>query len=201
MRTPQGEHCQLCNRHHDLDECNAFNDMVVAERSKFFGKTEVCYGCYESISPKHRACNCPKRRTCKICLGRHPSGFHGFQYKKKDGATKHNSQHQESSVTSNCANVDNIQCESVSTEYVLNMCVVPVKIQHNQSDDEITAFAMLDACSQGTFITQNLMEQLSIKGIPTSMKIKTLIGHQTESSEIVKGLLVSKAASQNEQQK
>ena len=201
MRTPHGEHCQLCNRHHDLDECNAFNDMVVAERSKFFGKTEVCYGCYESISPKHRACNCSKRRTCKICLGRHPSGFQGFQYKKKDGATKHNSQHQESSVTSNCANVDNIQCESVSTEYVLNMCVVPVKIQHNQSDDEITAFAMLDACSQGTFITQNLMEQLSIKGIPTSVKIKTLIGHQTESSEIVKDLLVSKAASQNEQQK
>ena len=60
---------------------------------------------------------------------------------------------------------------------------------------------MLDTCSQGTFLTQSLMEQLSIKGTPTSVKIKTLIGHQTESSEIVKGLPVSKAASLNEQQK
>ena len=90
-------------------------------------------------------------------------GLHGFQYKKKDGTTKDNSQHQLKSVTSNCANVDDIQCESVGTEDVLNMCVVPVKVQQNQSDKKIIAFAMLDTCSQGTFVPQNLMERLSIK--------------------------------------
>ena len=79
-----------------------------------------------------------------------------------------------------------IQCESIGTEDVLSMCVVPVKVQHNQSDKEIITFAMLDTCSQGTFVTQSLMQQLSIKGVPTSLKIKTLIGHQAESSEIVK---------------
>ena len=78
-------------------------------------------------------------------------------------------------------------------------CVVPMKVQHNQSDKEIITFAMLDACSQGTFITQNLMKQLSSEGIQTSVKIKTLIGHQIESPEIVKVLSVSKAASQNEE--
>ena len=62
------------------------------------------------------------------------------------------------------------------------MCVVPVKVQHNQSDKEIIKFAMLDTCSQGTFVTQSLMEQLSIESIPRFVKIKTLIGHQTESS-------------------
>ena len=45
------------------------------------------------------------------------------------------------------------------------------------------------------------MEQSSIKGIPASVKIKTLIGHQTESTQIVKDWSVSKVASQNEQQK
>ena len=50
-------------------------------------------------------------------------------------------------------------------------------------------------------LMESLMEQLSIKSILTSVKVKTLIGHQTESSEIVKSLSVSKAASQNEQQK
>ena len=39
------ENCQLCNRHHDLDECKAFNNMVVAERSKFLAKQKLCYGC------------------------------------------------------------------------------------------------------------------------------------------------------------
>ena len=35
-------------------------------------------------------------------------GLHGFQYKKKDGTTKDNSQHQKKSVTRNCAKVDDI---------------------------------------------------------------------------------------------
>ena len=125
VRTSQGEgkleNCQLCNRHHDLNECKVFSDMVVAEKSKFLAKQKLCYGCYESISAKHTVRTCPKRRTCKICLGKHPTSLHGFQYKKKDGTTKSNSQHQERSVTSNCANVDDIQCKSTGTEDVHNM--------------------------------------------------------------------------------
>ena len=45
------------------------------------------------------------------------------------------------------------------------------------------------------------MDWLSIEGIPTFVKTKTLIGHQTESLELLKALSVSKAASQNKQQK
>ena len=104
-------------------------------------------------------------------------------------------------MTSNCANVDDIQCESIGTEDVLSMCVVPVKVQHSQFDKEIITFAMLDTFRQGIFVTKSLMEQLSVKGIPTYNKIKILIGHQAESSELVKGLLVTKASSQNQQQK
>ena len=55
------ENCQLCNRYYDLDEWKAFNGMVVAERSKYLVKQKLCYGCYESISAKHTACNCPKK--------------------------------------------------------------------------------------------------------------------------------------------
>ena len=139
--------------------------MVVAERSKCLAKQKLRYGCYESISAKRRTRNCPKRRTCKICLGKHRTGLHGFQYKKKDGTTKGNSQHQQKSVTSNCADVDGIQCESIGTEDVLSMSVVPVKIQHNQSHKEILTFAFLDTCSQGTFVTQSIIEQLSINAL------------------------------------
>ena len=39
--------CRMCNRQHDLDECKAFNDMIVKERSKFLSKQKLCYGCYE----------------------------------------------------------------------------------------------------------------------------------------------------------
>ena len=64
VRTFQGEkkleNWQLCNRHNDLDECKAFNDMVVAERSKFLAKQKRGGG-FERISAKHTARNCPNR--------------------------------------------------------------------------------------------------------------------------------------------
>ena len=53
-------------------------------------------------------------------------------------------------------------------------------------------FAMLYTCSQGTFITTSLMEQLNLSGIQTFINIKTLVGHQKESSYMVEGLSVSK---------
>ena len=61
--------------------------MVVKERRRFLTKQKLCYGCYEEISSTHTARNYPKRRECKICLGKHPTGFHGFKFssKKADG--------------------------------------------------------------------------------------------------------------------
>ena len=85
-----------------------------------------------------------------------------------------------------------VQCESAGTEGVFSMCVVPVKVQNENSDKEIMTFAMLDTCSQGTFTTTNLMEQLNISGIETSINVKTLIGHQKESSGMVEDRSVSK---------
>ena len=41
--------CKMCNGEHDLDECKAFNDMTVEEKSIFLSKQKLCYGCYEAI--------------------------------------------------------------------------------------------------------------------------------------------------------
>ena len=35
---------------------------------------------------------------------------------------------------------------------VVSMCIVPVKVRHVHSGREIQTYAMLDCCSQGTFI-------------------------------------------------
>ena len=59
---------------------------------------------------------------------------------------------------------------------VLSMCVVPVRIQHEKSNKEVISFAMLDACSQGIFSTNNLMKDLVIEGTRTYININTLNG-------------------------
>ena len=96
-------------------------------------------------------------------------------------------------VKNNCSNIKDVQCESVRTVEVLSMSIVPVKVQHKNADKEIMTFVMLDTCSQGTFITNSLMKQLNVSGIQTFINIKTIIGHQKESSYLVEGLSVSKA--------
>ena len=183
--------CKMCNKRHDLDECKALNDMTVEERSKFLSKQKLCYGCYEVISPKHTAKNCPRQRNCKICLAKHPTGLHGYKIRRKDDSK--NNDDPGRTVKNNCANIKDVQCESIRTGDVLSMCVVPVKVRHKNSDKEIMTFAMLDTCSQGTFITTSLMEQLNIFGIQTFINIKILVVYQKESSYIVEVLSVSKA--------
>ena len=61
------------------------------------------------------------------------------------------------------------------------MCVVSVQVPHKNSDKEIMMLAMLDTCSQDTFITISLMEQLNMSGVQTFINIKMLISNQKES--------------------
>ena len=88
----QPPHCSLCNSSLDLDECRDFNQMEVEGRSKFLSKQKLCCGCYEKISQLHTACNCPIRRTCKICADKHPTGLHGFKLKRKGDNSTSNDQ-------------------------------------------------------------------------------------------------------------
>ena len=59
------------------------------------------------------------------------------------------------------------------------MCVVSVQVPHKNSDKEM--FSILDTCSQDTFITISLMEQLNMSGVQTFINIKMLISNQKES--------------------
>ena len=71
------------------------------------------------------------------------------------------------------------------------MRVVPVRVKHSDSDKEVKALAFLDTCSQGTFVTQDLISKLGVFGIKTSITIQTLNSNQNLSSSLVQGLMVS----------
>ena len=53
--------------------------------------------------------------------------------------------------------------------YVISMCVVPIKMQYGNSIKVQETHALLDKCSQGTFINNP-----SVKGQKASITIKTL---------------------------
>ena len=73
---------------------------------------------------------------------------------------------------------------------MVSMCVVPGTVKHKNSSREVKTFAMLDKCSQGTFVKEDLLKKLKIGGRATSISIKNLNGENTFQSHAVDGLQV-----------
>ena len=48
---------------------------------------------------------------------------------------------------------------------------------NSDSDKEVKTFALLDTCSQGAFVTEDLISKLGVSGVKTSINIKTLNGN------------------------
>ena len=56
----------------------------------------------------------------------------------------------------------------------------------------MSTFALLDTCSQGTFVTDDLLKKLGLSGVRTSINIKTLNGDKKVKSSLIEGIMVSK---------
>ena len=141
-------------------------------------KNRLCCGCYAKISPKHTARKCKNRRNCKVCQGKHPTGLNG--YKTKDKKSPHEAKASNKSKTamkSNCAGMQLQLYGNAATKLgeVISMCVESVQLRHCNYDKEMSTFALLDTCSQGTFVPDNLLKRFGLSGVRTSINIKTLM--------------------------
>lgn len=123
--------CPACSAKHDLGDCKLFLSYTIEDRSKFLGRKRLCYGCYDPITDKHNAKSCPHRRKCTICKGNHPTGLHGFRFRKrsdsKDKEENKESTEEKESVKSNVTRLSK-SCNSLNVGEVISLCIVPVKV-------------------------------------------------------------------------
>lgn len=74
----------------------------------------------------------------------------------------------------------------------VSLCVIPVNLFHPSSPEKIiTTLALLDNGTQGSFIHNDIIDELSISTVKTSLEIQTINGKMYERSSIVSGLQVS----------
>ena len=73
---------------------------------------------------------------------------------------------------------------------MISMYVVPVTVKHKNSSRKVKTFAMLDNCSQGTLIKEDLLKKLKIGERATSISIKTLNRENTFQPHAVDDLQV-----------
>ena len=154
------------------------------ERRKFLLKKKLCNECLKTVTKEHHAKTCSSRRYCKVCNGKHVTTAHGYLRKK-------------AVINSDKALTDDgknevVKCASVNTGTDLtSMCLVPTKVRYDNSGKVLETHGLLDSSSQGSFILETLINNLSVKEQRTSVTIKILSGELTNKAMVVKGLIVT----------
>ena len=177
--------CINCNGNHKLEKCKEFMEKPLKERIKFLMRQKRCYRCLEPMSDGHNAKTCTSNLMCSSCKGNHPTPLHVYVPKDKrstDGGDQDPKKTDEV-LKNSCAGLDDLKCAATSKEHesnVISMCVVPVKGKHEHGANEVTTYAMLDNCSQGSFIHDSIVKKLGITGSKATINLKTLHGVRSE---------------------
>ena len=137
------------------------------------------------MSDGHNAKTCTSKLMCSSCKGNHPTPLHGYVPKDKrstDGGDQYPKKTEEA-LKNSFAGLDDLNCAAASKKYasdVVSMCLVPVKVKHDHGANEVTTYAMLDNCSQGSFILDSLIKKLGVTGSKTTINLKRLHGVRSE---------------------
>ena len=148
------------------------------------------------ITDNHNLKNCKK--TCNVCKQKHPFSLHGYVPKKKAGVTTKETFEADKNKTLSA--VDNggknytasdMKCVSTGiSSKIISMCVVPIRVNNRETKKEISTYTMLDNCSQGCLIKENIKRSLGVTGRNTVITIKTLNREQEIESTMIAGLRI-----------
>ena len=116
--------CPLCEKSHDLEDCDAYKNKSVEQRKSFLSEKALCYAYY---SKNRLSKNCTKKRTCKKCKRPHPTLLHieFFSLDKESGAVSRETTGNDKPLKVNNACVD-IPQESNLENDILLQTILPV---------------------------------------------------------------------------
>ena len=167
-----------------MDECEEIIKKIFEERSKLIGTKKLCYGCLQPMAKEHNAKNCKQR----LAWNSHPTVLHGCTKKVRiDTST---------SVKSDIKNPP--PCRSIYLSHeVLNMCILSIDMYCDKTKSQVQTYAMLDNCSQGTFVKRKSNKWFQNVRNTTSITVKTLNGEETVKTKVIKGLKVAQIGNEH----
>ena len=108
----------------------------------------LCYGCYLPVSAQHTTKTVKKRRVCKICAIKNPSGLPEYVPRWKVGRAADNSKNGDSdTVKTNFAEMNVKSASTTMASKIISICVALIKISHAETKREVSTLPMLDNCS------------------------------------------------------
>ena len=176
--------CKMCGKTHDLDDCKEYLKKTLQERREFLKDKDLCFACCQA---GHRSNGCAQRKTCKTCSRRHPTGLHDDNFRLNQVATKKQNPSSEQStdvLTATHVETEEAFCSAVGTGL-------------KAAGKEVLTYAMLDSCSTGTFLLEDIAACLDAKGTDTKLMVKTVNGTQLHDAKALNGLIVTDLNGEN----
>ena len=185
----------MCGKTHDLDDCKEYLKKTLQERREFLKDKDLCFACYQA---GHRSSGCAQRKTCKTC-SRRPTGLHDDNFRLNQLATKKQNPSSEQStdvLTATHVETEEAVCSAVGTgNPITALPIVPVRLK--AAGKEVLTYAMLDSCSTGTFLLEDIAASLDAKGTDTKLMVKTVNGTQLHDTKALNGLIVTDLNDEN----
>ena len=121
-----------------------------------------CYDCFKAISMSHNSRTYNDRPICQISKKKHPAGLHGYTSKHKAGDDNSSASDGTQNVTfkTSCAKFDDVSCSTPCSDEIVNMSIVPIKIRYVNKRKEVITYALLDNCTQETFVVEDIIHRL-----------------------------------------
>ena len=177
--------CPLCDKPHDLDDCESFKRKSIAERRTVLMEKSLCFGCY---GRNHVSKDCKKKRECKKCKKPHPTLLHidGFTLIKESSAAEESTD-KPVKVNNACTDIP----QNDNNQEIILQAIIPVLVTNKANNKALKTYAFYDNGSVGCFLTENLRHRLEAPGTKTTLQLGTMHGQSLVESIVVKDLIVT----------
>ena len=144
--------------------------------------------CHNYLLQGHVVNSCPKQSFCKVpgCRFKHSTFLHPRDYTpdkiSKDSSPvlpREENRETANSIADNaqnrCMNATKMGSDVTGAGVIATgMPIVPVKVKCAESSRVVNTYVLLDAGSNTTFCTEELLNQLGVKGERTTVLLTTL---------------------------
>ena len=142
VETPRriDQKCAFCSEDHVINQCESFEPLSVKEKLEFLYNSRLCYGCFKPTNRNHYSSVCCNKPECTRCGGKHQTMLC------------------ESEISLFSVNA----VKNCSLRPDISLSIIPVSLSHKKDPSQsVTVYAMLDPCSQETFMDEGLIDHLA----------------------------------------
>ena len=171
--------CCVCGQKHKVYMCKEFKQLGALDRLNTARSKKLCFQC---LSSTHFTPKC-KANACDInnCKGKHSRLLHdAFMERKQKLQTREGETTQKTDAENK--NASSFSC---AAREITSCPVVKVLLMSSCGQTQVETFAMLDSCSDRSFCSSDLIQQLKLKGSNSELDITTMTGKCARSATTI----------------